>query len=129
MVDGCLSLEQIERLAALGDEPRAAAAATHLSECDSCRSALSQARCDSALFGELLSVAADDRSMAESVSSAALPSDAIAGYRLLGWLHGGGQGEVYLAQQEGTGVRVAIKVQHPVPASASRQRERFEQGD
>lgn len=56
----------------------------------------------------------------------ATPGGSIPGYRILRELHRGGQGVVYLAIQEGTRRKVAIKVMREGPFSGSTDRVRFE---
>ena len=54
------------------------------------------------------------------------PGGSIPGYRILRELHRGGQGVVYLAIQEGTRRKVAVKVMREGPFSSANDRLRFE---
>lgn len=55
-------------------------------------------------------------------------STQLPGYRILSKIHGGGQGVVYLALQESTKQKVALKVIHEGPFADPRKRARFERG-
>ena len=55
-----------------------------------------------------------------------LPADAIPGYTLVREIHRGGQGVIYLAIQQSTKRKVAIKVLHEGPFAGRRDRARFE---
>ncbi len=78
---------------------------------------------DEALFRELASVARDSPVATDDL----LTRDAIPGYELLGEIHRGGQGTVYVARQTATKRRVALKVLTRHRGEAEREeRRRFE---
>ncbi|MEM7623974.1 MAG: serine/threonine-protein kinase, partial [Planctomycetota bacterium] len=56
----------------------------------------------------------------------ASPGGSIPGYRILREIHRGGQGVVYLAVQEGTRRKVAVKVMRQGPFTSAQDRVRFE---
>jgi serine/threonine protein kinase len=59
-------------------------------------------------------------------ASAAMPRDAVPGYTLEREISRGGQGVVYLAVQQSTGLRVAVKVMREGPFAGPQDRARFE---
>ncbi len=61
-----------------------------------------------------------------AAAAAKLPSDAIPGYTIHSEIHRGGQGVVYLADQQSTGRPVAVKVMHQGPFHGPHDRARFD---
>lgn len=112
---------------------------THLSSCDTCRALVQEIK-DNNLFlgsyaGELVPALsasplptpplfeAPPKSQAATLQGG---PEAVAGYRILHELHRGAQGIVYLAEQESTRRRVAIKMLLRGALATARQRARFE---
>lgn len=62
----------------------------------------------------------------EAAFTSPLPSGAFAGYRILGEIHRGGQGVVYMALQESTRRKVAIKVLKDGPFAGPADLARFD---
>lgn len=113
---GCLSIEEIERIAA-GESVRPEAGA-HLSSCESCRGRVEEAQKEATFI-----------SRARSLTRAGLGpegSPRIPGYQTLGVLSSGAQGVVYRARQESTSRTVAIKTLIAGDAATARQRMRAE---
>ncbi len=112
----CLTQEEIERVAS--GEPATPHAASHIADCDQCRSRLADANEDVHFMGRVRELTGLNR------DPEATPW--IPGYRILGVLNSGSQGVVYRAVQESTARVVAVKVLSPDPSASTRQRFRAE---
>ena len=112
--EDCPPVEVLEAIAAGmtmdGDLSR------HLAGCSECRDALTRLRTANDLLDE---AAAGIRGLGDAV-------DEVPGYELLREIHRGGQGVVWLAEQDGTRREVAIKMLLAGRFATSRQRRRFE---
>ena len=113
--DACPSPETLEAIA--GGMTVDTAVMTHLRGCPACAAALARLREANDLFDEVrgLEFGGDD-----------LREDLVPGYRLIREIHRGGQGVVWLAEQDGTRRSVAIKMLLQGRFATSRQRRRFE---
>lgn len=112
----CLTHEEIERIAS--GAPATPHSASHIAECDACRSRLADANEDVHFMGRVRELTGLNR------DAEATPW--VPGYRILGILNSGSQGVVYRAVQESTARVVAIKVLSPDPSASTRQRFRAE---
>ena len=112
--EDCPPVEVLEAIAAGmtmdGDLSR------HLAGCSECHDALTRLRTANDLLDE---AAAGIRGLGDAV-------DEVPGYELLREIHRGGQGVVWLAEQDGTRREVAIKMLLAGRFATSRQRRRFE---
>ncbi|MBN1347388.1 MAG: protein kinase [Phycisphaerae bacterium] len=139
-MSGCLSLEELERIASGQEDGPGRDLAGHLEECASCRERLDDVRRNLQLFDAYLASDSDflQRSLrttpceSESGNGAsdlgeptgALP--VIDGYELLEEIHRGAQGAVYKAVQTSTKRTVGIKVLLHGLYASHRQKRRFE---
>lgn len=89
----------------------------HLRSCPTCSEAVSRLRKANELFDEVRDLELGSNPMRE---------DLVPGYRLIREIHRGGQGVVWLAEQDGTRRTVAIKMLLQGRFATSRQRRRFE---
>ena len=94
----------------------------HLDGCETCRGLYDQLRGENDLLLEFVGANRDRM----NISSTPVISQSVPGYRLLRELHRGGQGVVWLAEQDGTRRRVAVKMLLQGRFATSRQRSRFE---
>ena len=88
----------------------------HLADCSECQGTLTRLRAANDLLDE---AAAGIRGLGDA-------EDEVPGYELLREIHRGGQGVVWLAEQDGTRRKVAIKMLLAGRFATSRQRRRFE---
>ena len=79
---------------------------SHLASCSACRALLERLNQENALLTEVVGANIDRIS---SASEGEIPQT-VTGYRLLREIHRGGQGVIWLAEQEGTRRRVALKM-------------------
>ncbi len=79
-----------------------------------------------AAFEQELSSPAEPSPVSGDASSPCAFADRISGYEIAGEIHRGGQGVVYLAVQEGTKRKVAIKVMREGPFAGPRDKARFD---
>ena len=94
----------------------------HLEECPACKELLGHLRSENEFLLEFAG-ANQDQLVSEKQAG---PPQTVPGYHLLRELHRGGQGVVWLAEQEGTRRRVAVKMLLQGRFATSRQRSRFE---
>jgi len=97
---------------------------SHLSSCDACRVVVEEIKENNLFLGRVRGSIRPEAALFEEREKS-IP-DAVPGYKLLRELHRGGQGIVYLAEQESTRRRVAIKMLLRGAFSTARQRGRFE---
>lgn len=116
----CPEIVELERLAA--GEVVADGIHSHLSECESCRSAVGSIKNNNLLIRDL--VGASRAGLETPPSHAAWV--AIPGYRILSTIKSGGQGVVFRAEQQKTRRIVALKVLLGGSLATARQRARFE---
>ena len=115
---GHLPLHRAEMIAAgLPPEPDER---DHLAECAPCREEIERIEDDNALLGAAAAAASD------ADPADALASDAPPGYRFIEEIHRGAQGVVYLAEQNRTNRRVAVKLTLRGAFASARQRARFD---
>jgi len=114
----CLPLHRAEMIAAgLPPEPDER---DHLARCAACREEIERIEDDNALLGAAAAASS------ETDPGEALASDAPPGYRFIEEIHRGAQGVVYLAEQDRTNRRVAVKLTLRGAFASARQRARFD---
>jgi serine/threonine protein kinase/Tfp pilus assembly protein PilF len=132
----CLSESDLDRYhAGEMNQNEAARAADHLAACPHCALRNSELlEANEALLGQVQALAAavdneqdhHGRSTLDGPAARELPSDLVAGYRLIREIHRGGQGVVYEATQASTKQTVALKVLLEGRFASEANRRRFE---